>query len=139
MPYAEEDMLMLSGIQHYAFCPRQWGLIHIDQQWDENLLTVEGQIKHQHVNDPFYRQKMGDHICLRAVSLASKELGLYGVSDIIELHPSECDANSITHPNYPGRWVLFPVEMPRLKQLHQKWSEPSAMSCLPHRAIEFEV
>lgn len=116
MPYAEEDMLMLSGIQHYAFCPRQWGLIHIDQQWDENLLTIEGQIMHQHVDDPFYRQKMGDHICLRAVSLASKELGLYGVSDIIELHPSECDANSITHPKYPGRWIPFPVEYKHGKQ-----------------------
>lgn len=110
MPYAEEDMLMLSGIQHYAFCPRQWGLIHIDQQWDENLLTAEGQIMHQHVDDPFYRQKMGDYICLRAVCLASKELGLYGVSDIIELHPSECDANTITHPSYPGHWIPFPVE-----------------------------
>ena len=110
MPYTEDDMLMLSGIQHYAFCPRQWALIHIEQQWSENLLTVEGKIMHQHVDDPFYRQKMGDHICLRAVSLASKELGLYGVSDIVELHPSEGDADYIMHPNYPGRWIPFPVE-----------------------------
>lgn len=110
MPYTEDDMLMLSGIQHYAFCPRQWALIHIEQQWSENLLTMEGQIMHQHVDDPFYRQKMGDHICLRAVSLASKELGLYGVSDIVELHPSEEEIDSITHPKYPGRWMPFPVE-----------------------------
>ena len=95
MPYAEDDMLMLSGIQHYAFCPRQWALIHIEQQWSENLLTMEGQIMHQHVDDPFYRQKMGDHICLRAVSLASKELGLYDVSDIVELHSSDDDVDSI--------------------------------------------
>lgn len=110
MPYVEDDMLMLSGIQHYAFCPRQWALIHIDQQWSENRLTIEGQIMHQHVDDPFYRQKMGDHICLRAVNLASKELGLYGVSDIVELHPSDSNENYITHPSYPGRWTPFPVE-----------------------------
>lgn len=110
MSYAEDDMLMLSGIQHYAFCPRQWALIHIEQQWSENLLTMEGQIMHQHVDDPFYRQKMGDHICLRAVSLASKELGLYGVSDIVELHPSESMEDSICHPSYFGRWTPFPVE-----------------------------
>lgn len=42
--YAEEDMLMLSGIQHYMFCPRQWALIHIEQQWDNNRFTTEGNI-----------------------------------------------------------------------------------------------
>lgn len=71
---------------------------------------MEGQIMHQHVDDPFYRQKMGDHICLRAVSLASKELGLYGVSDIVELHPTDNIENSIKHPSYPGQWIPFPVE-----------------------------
>lgn len=118
MPYTEDDMLMLSGIQHYAFCPRQWALIHIEQQWNENLLTMEGQIMHQHVDDPFYRQKMGDHICLRAVNLASKELGLYGVSDIVELHPSDSDVDTITHPKYPGRWKPFPVEYKHGKPKH---------------------
>ena len=42
MGYAEEDYLQLSEIQHYAFCPRQWGLIHLEQHWQENVLTVEG-------------------------------------------------------------------------------------------------
>lgn len=40
--YKEEDYLMLSGIQHFSFCRRQWALIHIEQQWEENLRTVEG-------------------------------------------------------------------------------------------------
>ena len=44
--YNEDDMLMLSGIQHFRFCPRQWALIHIEQQWDDNRLTIEGQILH---------------------------------------------------------------------------------------------
>lgn len=110
MPYAEDDMLMLSGIQHYAFCPRQWALIHIEQQWNENLLTTEGHIMHQHVDDPFYRKKMGDHICLRSVSLASRELGLYGISDMIELHPTTECSTAITHPSYPGYWIPYPVE-----------------------------
>ena len=43
MMYDDDQMLMLSGIQHYMFCPRQWALIHIEQQWGENRLTVEGQ------------------------------------------------------------------------------------------------
>ena len=108
--YTEDDMLMLSGIQHFAFCPRQWALIDIDQQWDDNRLTIEGEILHKHVDDPFYRQKMGDVICLRTVSIASKELGLYGYSDIVELYPSDSSENAITHPNYPGYWLPYPVE-----------------------------
>lgn len=108
--YNEDDMLMLSGIQHYRFCPRQWALIHIEQQWVDNRLTVEGTSLHTHVDDPAYRQKCGGYICLRSVNIASHELGLYGLSDIIELHPAEDETNSITHPKYPGHWWLYPVE-----------------------------
>lgn len=108
--YNEDDMLMLSGIQHFRFCPRQWALIHIEQQWDDNRLTIEGQILHKHVDDPFYRQKCGDQITLRAVNIASRELGLYGISDAIELLPSSSFENTILHPNYPGRWQPVAVE-----------------------------
>ena len=78
MIYSEEDMLMLSGIQHYMFCPRQWALIHIEQQWDENRLTVEVQILHPNVENLYYRLKHGKKIILRAVQLASKRLTHYG-------------------------------------------------------------
>ncbi|MCI6161018.1 MAG: CRISPR-associated protein Cas4 [Prevotella sp.] len=108
--YSEDDMLMLSGIQHYRFCPRQWALIHIDQQWEDNRLTTEGSILHKHVDDPFYRQKCGDYISLRSVNVASRELGLYGLTDVVELHPTNEVENSILHPNYPGRWIPYPVE-----------------------------
>lgn len=110
MYYDEDEMLMLSGIQHYRFCPRQWALIHLEQQWADNRLTMEGEVLHKHVDDAAYRQKCGDYICLRSVSIASHELGLYGLSDVIELHPTEDEANSIGHPKYPGRWMPYPVE-----------------------------
>lgn len=108
--YEEEDMLMLSGIQHFRFCPRQWAFIHIEQQWDDNRLTVEGNILHKHVDDPGYRQKCGNFITLRSVNIASRKLGLYGISDVIELHPTNDLQNSIMHPGYPGRWLPYPVE-----------------------------
>ena len=110
MFYSDDDMLMLSGIQHFRFCPRQWALIHLEQQWDDNHLTVEGSLMHKHVDDPFYRQKCGDYIALRSVSIASHELGLYGLTDVVELHPAEDDRNVITHPRYPGLWTPYPVE-----------------------------
>ena len=85
--YTDDEMLMLSGIQHYMFCPRQWALIHIEQQWAENRLTAEGNILHENVDNPFYRQKNGDVITLRSVPVASKTLGLYGITDAVELMP----------------------------------------------------
>ena len=44
MIYAEDDYLMISGIQHFKFCRRQWALIHIEQQWAENEYTVIGSV-----------------------------------------------------------------------------------------------
>ena len=108
--YKEDDMLMLSGIQHFRFCSRQWALIHLEQQWEDNRLTVEGQLLHKHVDDPFYRQKCGEHIILRSVSIASRQLGLYGISDAIELLPADGVTDTIQHPRYPGRWTPLPVE-----------------------------
>lgn len=116
MPYSEEEMLMLSGIQHYMFCPRQWALIHIEQQWSDNRLTAEGQLLHEHVDNPFYRQKNGSTITLRSVSVASKKLGLYGITDAIELLPSATQENAIAHSSYPGYWIPFPVEYKRGKR-----------------------
>lgn len=115
MMYTEEDMLMLSGIQHFMFCPRQWALIHIDQQWEENRLTMEGNLLHTNVDNPSYRQKNGDTITLRAVSIASKRLGLYGVSDAVELLPVAEGENGIQHKAYPGWWTPFPIEYKRGK------------------------
>lgn len=113
--YKEDDMLMLSGIQHFLFCPRQWALIHIDQQWDENRLTTEGHLLHTNVDNPSYRQKNGDTITLRSVSIASKRLGLYGVTDAIELLPTCDDKNGIRQKLYPGIWTPYPIEYKRGK------------------------
>lgn len=113
MHYEDDQMLLLSGIQHYMYCPRQWALIHIEQQWNENRLTAEGHILHQHVDNPAYRQKNGDVITLRAVHIASHTLGLYGITDAIELLPSDRAENVITHPRYPGLWIPYPIEYKR--------------------------
>ena len=104
---------MLSGIQHYMFCPRQWALIHIEQQWAENRLTTEGQLLHKNVDNPFYRQKNGDTITLRSLHIASRQLGLYGITDAVELIPSDSPEDSITHNRYPGYWKPYPVEYKR--------------------------
>ena len=49
--YSEDDYLLLSGIQHYSYCPRQWALIHLEQQWNENLYTLEGRLLHERTHE----------------------------------------------------------------------------------------
>lgn len=110
--YAEDEMLMLSGIQHFAFCPRQWWLITIEQAWADNHLTALGQLMHQRVNDPEQSERRGSIVTLRAMPIASHRLGIYGVSDAVELHPSTSD-QGYRHPRYPGCWEVYPVEYKR--------------------------
>lgn len=88
LKYSEDDMLLLSGIQHYVFCPRQWALIYLEQQWEENFLTTEGHLLHNNVDNPFIRETNGsDIIILRGIRLESKILGLTGIADAIEIIP----------------------------------------------------
>lgn len=121
--YKDDEMLMLSGIQHFMFCPRQWALIHIDQQWEENRLTTEGQLLHNNVDNPSYRQKNGETITLRSVAIASKKLGLYGVTDAVELHPVVDGQDGIQHKSYSGIWKPFPIEYKRGKPKHTSIDE----------------
>jgi CRISPR-associated exonuclease Cas4 len=82
--YPEDELLALSGIQHFSFCERQWALIHVENQWAENLRTVEGKHLHERVDDPYFTEIRKDVKVIRAVPLVSWKLGLYGVADAIE-------------------------------------------------------
>jgi len=95
--YSEDNMLALSGIQHFAFCERQWGLIHVENQWVENVLTIEGKNLHQRVDDPYFTETRGDVKIVRSIPLISKSLGLYGVADVIELHKVPGDNSGIRY------------------------------------------
>jgi len=95
--YSEDDLLSLSGIQHFAFCERQWGLIHVENQWVENVRTVEGKNLHQRVDDPYFTETRGDVKVVRSVPLVSKTLGLYGVADVIELQKVPEDNSGVRY------------------------------------------
>lgn len=82
--YDDEDLLPLSGIQHFAYCERQWALIHIEKQWAENVRTVEGKQLHERVDDPYFNETRTNIKIVRSVPLVSRFLGLYGVADVIE-------------------------------------------------------
>lgn len=108
--YAEEDFLQLSGLQHFAFCRRQWALIHIEQQWKENLRTVEGDLFHRRAHDEQARERRGDFLILRGLSVVSPSLGISGKCDVVEFH---ADPKGVPLHGEEGLWLPFPVEYKR--------------------------
>lgn len=103
----EEDYLMLSGIQHFTFCRRQWALIHIEKQWEENYKTTAGELMHKKAHDEGAFEKRGNLLIVRGLRIASHELGLSGQCDIVEFHQEK---DGITLFGYEGKWHPVPIE-----------------------------
>jgi CRISPR-associated exonuclease Cas4 len=124
MPYCEDDLLPISALQHLQFCPRRCALIHIEGMWTENAMTAEGRLLHEraHTVSGTLRVPMEDGTrsvpdtlvrIARGLRLCSRELGLFGVADIVEFHrladvapspPAWSDANAIISANW-ACWV----------------------------------
>lgn len=107
MEYAEDDYLMISGIQHFKFCRRQWALIHIEQQWDENVHTVVGELMHKKVHDPYMTEKRKDVLITRALPVSSRIMGVSGECDVVEFHKSE---DGIKLHGHRGFYTIYPIE-----------------------------
>lgn len=107
MSYAEDDYLMLSGIQHFKFCRRQWALIHIEQQWAENEHTVIGELMHKKAHDPYLTEKRKDVILARALPIHSRELGVSGECDVVEFRKCE---DGIKLQGHRGLYSVYPIE-----------------------------
>ena len=105
--YNEEDFLQLSGIQHFAFCRRQWALAYIELQWQENVRTVEGKLLHENAHDAAIKEKRGDLIVVRAMPVHSREIGISGECDVVEFHRSK---NGIPISGREGKYIVIPVE-----------------------------
>jgi len=107
MPYVEDEYLLLSGIQHFVFCRRQWALMYIENQWNENIYTIYGQIMHEKAHDHTLTEKRGDLIIARGMPVFSSNLGVYGICDVIEFRT---DDNGVTLFGRKGKWLPSPVE-----------------------------
>jgi len=103
MNYTEEDLIMLSALQHYVYCERQCALIHIEQLWDENRMTAEGRIMHERVHEQ-NRESRRDVRIEYGIPLRSLRLGLIGKADVVEFHRLDKET-----------WQPFPVEYKRGK------------------------
>lgn len=97
------EPIALSALQHYLFCPRQCALIHVEQVWAENALTAEGRIMHEATAAAGHETRRGVRVAT-AMPLASAALGVSGIADLVELHPTG-----------DGGWQPYPVEYKRGK------------------------
>ncbi len=103
----DDEFLALSGVQHFAFCRRQWALIHIDQAWSDNGLTAQGNIAHERAHDEGLRERRGDVLVVRGLFVRSASLGIAGKCDVVEFHK-----DAAGHPlcGEEGLWRPVPVE-----------------------------
>ncbi|MDX9975065.1 MAG: CRISPR-associated protein Cas4, partial [FCB group bacterium] len=83
---SETDPIPISALQHWAYCPRQCGLIHLEQAFEDNIHTARGQAVHHLVDEPGYEMQSGVKV-ERALPLWSDRLGLIGKADLVEFHP----------------------------------------------------
>jgi CRISPR-associated exonuclease Cas4 len=90
----EAEQIPLSALQHWHYCPRQCGLIHLEQAFDDNVHTLRGQAVHAKVDKPGVETAKGVRV-ERALPLWHDELGLVGKADVVE---------------FSGSGVPYPVE-----------------------------
>lgn len=96
----EADLVPLSALQHWIYCPRQCGLIYLERVWAENRFTAEGRLLHEKAHEAGYETR-GQVRIARGLSLRSEAHGLVGVADVVEFHRAD------------GHWLAFPVEYKR--------------------------
>lgn len=111
------DPVPISALQHWAYCPRQCGLIHVEQVFEDNIHTARGQAVHQLVDDPGHAIQAGVKV-ERALPLWSERCGLVGKADVVEFHPD-------------GK--IFPVEFKhgrKRRKLHDDLQLAAQAMCL---------
>lgn len=83
IPAEEEDRIPVSGINHHAYCPRSYALIHLEGQYRENVFTLEGAFGHEAIDEPGVQQS-GNTRVERNLCVFHEALGLFGFADVVE-------------------------------------------------------
>jgi CRISPR-associated exonuclease Cas4 len=83
--YSDDDLVLLSALEHWSYCPRQCALIHVDQTFEENLFTLKGRMIHEKADVPQVEEQEGVRV-ERAMPLWSDRLGLIGKADVVEFY-----------------------------------------------------
>jgi CRISPR-associated exonuclease Cas4 len=130
--FAEDDLRPISALQHLLFCERQCALIHVEQLWAENALTVTGRQLHEKADGGRGTKRRGRPAVTRSLPLRSLTLGVWGKADVVEFHDSPA-AVAVATDGPPGGNTLvalsagarvpFPVEYKRGKPKKNRCDE----------------
>ena len=85
LTWSDDDLIMVSALEHWSYCPRQCALIHVEQTFDENLYTLRGRTVHRQVDEVESVSERGVPV-ERAMSIWNQRLGLIGKADVVEFH-----------------------------------------------------
>ncbi|MBI5674476.1 MAG: CRISPR-associated protein Cas4 [Nitrospirae bacterium] len=99
---AERELIPVSALNQYIYCPRRCALIFIEQAWSENLFTAEGRVMHEKADSNKFESRGNVRIDY-SVPLRSLRLGLIGKADVVEFH------------KMGDKWIPFPIEYKRGK------------------------
>ena len=109
--YFEDDLIPVSALADFAFCERRAALHFIERVWEDNVMTAEGTILHERVDDESASEVRGNIRIARSVWLRSLILGLVGKADMVEFHKTE--TGGVKLEGVLGLWLPFPVEYKR--------------------------
>lgn len=115
--WSEDDLVMISAIEHYSYCARQCALIHVEQVYDENVFTLRGSMAHERA-DSATSEMVGTTRVERALPIWSERLGIYGRADTVE---------------FRADGTLYPVEYkhgPRRQYRHDDLQLCAQAACL---------
>ncbi|MCB1634853.1 MAG: CRISPR-associated protein Cas4 [Xanthomonadales bacterium] len=82
------DLIPISALQHFLYCPRQCALIHVEQLWADSRHTAEGHLLHERADKPQVERRKGVRV-VTAMPLVNLDLGITGVADVVEFHPTD--------------------------------------------------
>ena len=83
--WQDHELILISALEHYSYCPRQCALIHLEQTYDENIYTLRGRLFHEKV-DEGDTETRGEIRIERTLPLWSERLGIVGKADVVEFH-----------------------------------------------------
>lgn len=133
--FTEADLLPISALQHLIYCPRQCALIHNEQQWAENRLTVEGQQLHEKAHDVKFGQSRSGVRIARGLRLRSFEFGITGQADVVEFdEPNAINSLTKFSPPVPSGETSIALNAAHVLPIEYKRGKPK-----PHDADKVQL
>lgn len=115
--FADDELVPISALAHYVYCPRRAALLFIERQWADNVFTIEG----RHVHERAHQVKLKEHIpggyVMRGLFLKSERLGLIGAADVVEFYDDDPAGLRVVVVEYkrgkhkPGHQVEYQVQL----------------------------